>query len=66
MEVVPSLLCTEFFAFLARFLVAFLIPYLQYNLENFQVYRHQSIYNYSTDLVVTTLELELENLYKIA
>ena len=62
MEVVPSLLCTEFFAFL----VAFLIPYLQCKLENFQVDRHQSIYNYSTDFVETTLEVELENLYKIA
>ena len=32
-EVVPSLLCTEFIAFLARFLIA----YLQCMLENFQV-----------------------------
>ena len=65
MEVVPSLLCTESFSFLARFLVAFLIPYLQCKLENFQVDRHQSTYNYSTDLVETTPEVELENLYKI-
>ena len=66
MEVVSSLLCTELFAFLARFLVAFRIPYLQCKLGNFQVDRHQSTYNYSTDLVETTLEVELENLYKIA
>ena len=59
MEVIPSLLCTELFAFLARFLVSFLIPYLQCKLGNFQVDRHQSTYNYSTDLVETTLEVEL-------
>ena len=66
MEVAPSRSCTEFFAFLARFLMAFRIPYLQCKLENVQVDQHQSIYNYSSDFVVTTLEVEVENPYKIA
>ena len=47
MEGIPSLLCTEFFAFLARFLVAFLIIYLQCKLENFQVDRHQSTWKWN-------------------